>query len=124
MSPVLVIRIDRPLYFGNVGHCEEQVSRLVALSPHARRLVLDMRAVTDVDASGLRMLARLLDNIEERDLPVAFAALQAPLAGRLSRSDRIDACRSFATVEEAIEALEPECRDGEPEDFDRAGDWT
>ena len=101
-GPVLVIRIDRPLYFGNVGHAEDRVSRIVADHPEAEVLVLDMRAVTDVDATGLRMLTRLLDTIEERDLRVIFASLQRPVRAALDGQKHIDRCAHFDTVPEAV----------------------
>jgi SulP family sulfate permease len=101
-GPILVIRIDRPLYFGNVGHAEDRVSQIVADHPEAEVLVLDMRAVTDVDATGLRMLTRLLDNIEERDLRVIFASLQRPVRAALDGQKHIDRCAHFDTVPEAV----------------------
>ena len=101
-GPVLVVRIDRPLYFGNVGHAEEGVSRIVANHPDARFLVLDMRAVTEVDATGLRMLTRLLDNIEERDLTVLFASLQMPVRAALEGQKHVERCAHFDTVGEAV----------------------
>lgn len=100
-GPVLVVRIDRPLYFGNVGYAEEQVMRLVSDHPEARCLILDMRAVTEVDATGLRMLTRLLDNVEEKELDVAFAALQRPVKEALSDHKRVVSCPHFETVEDA-----------------------
>lgn len=103
-GPILVIRIDRPLYFGNVGHAEDRVSKIVSEHPEARVLVLDMRAVTEVDATGLRMLTRLLDGIEERNLTVAFASLQRPIRRALEGQKHIDRCAHFDTVGAAVRA--------------------
>ena len=97
-GPLLVIRIDRPLYFGNTGYAEERVSRIVADHPQARCLILDMRAVTDVDASGLRMLTRLLDDIEEKELEIVFASLQRPVREALSAQKHVERCDHFDTV--------------------------
>ncbi len=107
-APFLILRIDRPLYFGNVGHAEEQVLAHVAEHPSARCLILDMRAVTDVDATGLRMLKRLLDNIARADLDVVFASLQRPLAGTLAKQSKIYGCRHYDTVGAATAALASE----------------
>lgn len=105
-GPVLVLRIDRPLFFGNVGYAEEQVTRIVSEHPQARCLILDMRAVTDVDATGLRMLTRLLDNIEEKDLKVAFAAPQRPVQEALSDHEAVAQCAHYDTVEDANAELQ------------------
>lgn len=105
-GPVLVVRIDRPLYFGNVGHAEDEVSRIVADHPEAEYLVLDMRAVTDVDATGLRMLNRLLDNADEKKLRVAFAALTRPLEDALCHEKSIEECEHYETVSAAVAGIQ------------------
>lgn len=102
---VLIVRIDRPLYFGNTGYAEEQVGRIVAANPDAKCLIMDMRAVTDVDATGLRMLTRLLDGIEERNLMVVFASLQVPLREALSGQKHINRCEHYDTVGAAVADL-------------------
>lgn len=104
-GPFLILRIDRPLYFGNVGHAEEQVLARVAQHPSARCLILDMRAVTDVDATGMRMLNRLLDNVSKAELDVVFASLQSPLAETLADQRRLHGCRHYDTVGAATAAL-------------------
>ena len=106
-GPVVVVRIDRPLYFGNVGHAEEQVGRIVADHPDARCLILDMRAVTEVDATGLRMLTRMLDGMEERKLEIVFASLQLPMQKALADQKHVARCDHFDTVAAAMHA----CRD-------------
>ena len=103
---LLVIRIDRPLYFGNTGYVEEQVGRIVADHLSAECLVLDMRAVTDVDATGLRMLTRLLDGIEDMGMTVAFASLQRAVRQALSEQKHVDRCPHFDTVKAAESYLQ------------------
>ena len=111
-GPLFVIRIDRPLYFGNTGYTEEQVTRIVAENPEAECLVLDMRAATAVDATGLRMLTRPLDDIEEKNLEIFFAALQRPVAEALSGQRHVARCEHFDTVGAAAEIRSR--REGEP----------
>ncbi|PZX12981.1 SulP family sulfate permease [Palleronia aestuarii] len=102
---LLVVRIDRPLYFGNTGYAEEQVTRIVAEHPEAECLVLDMRAVTAVDATGLRMLTRLLDGIEEKNLEIYFASLQRPVAEALADQRHFARLEHFDTVGAAAAAF-------------------
>ena len=47
---------------------------------HVKWLVLDMRSVNSVDASGVAMLERLLDNLAAKHVRVALAAMHAPIA--------------------------------------------
>ena len=77
----------------------------MAKHPEARHLILDMRAVTEVDATGLRMLTHLLDNIEERDLNVVFASLQRPVTEALADQKHVAKCEHFDTVRDAVRAL-------------------
>ncbi|GFE64981.1 SulP family inorganic anion transporter [Litoreibacter roseus] len=112
--PVLVVRIDRSLYFGNVGHCEDQLSELLAKHPEAKGLLLDMRGVNAVDASGIRMLNRLLSSLKERDLVMGFAALHEPVHEALRKAGPGKTYPCYQTVEEGVEALTLECDGAQP----------
>ena len=101
--PVLVVRIDRSLYFGNSEYCEDRIVAMVAEYEGVKRLVLDMRAVNAVDASGAAMLLRLVQRMRDNDVIVHFAATHEPVAKKLrpyggQRSD------FHRTVADALEA--------------------
>ncbi len=104
--PVLIVRIDRSIYFGNAAYCEDAVLNFVSAHSEVRWLVLDMRSVNTIDASGMAMLERLLDNLQEKNVRVAFAAMHEPIAAALNASDRPRQARSFTTVEEAMHDIE------------------
>ncbi|MEM7710977.1 MAG: SulP family inorganic anion transporter, partial [Pseudomonadota bacterium] len=106
--PVLVVRIDRSIYFANVGYCEERIGQLVSEHDEANALLLDMRAVNDVDATGVRMLDRLLKTLADRGVTVGFAALHAPVAEQLESCAAAGPVQKFLTVEEGVEALTAE----------------
>ncbi|MEM7491058.1 MAG: STAS domain-containing protein, partial [Pseudomonadota bacterium] len=103
--PVLVVRIDRSLYFGNTGHCEEMIGQLVAKHRDVDALLFDMRAVNDIDATGVRMLDRLFENLSESDVTIGFASLHDPVAKHLASCNAAAAAPKFMTVEEGVAAL-------------------
>ena len=108
-TPVIVIRIDRSIYFGNVGHCETRILDILAQSKDAQCLVLDMRAVNEVDASGVRMINRLFNNLEEKDLKVGFAALHEPVKDAICSSAKARMAPHFTTVKEGLEEMRALC---------------
>lgn len=104
--PVLIVRIDRSIYFANAAYCEDKILNFVSAYDNVKWLVLDMRSVNSVDASGVAMLERLLDNLAAKHVRVALAAMHAPIADVLRQSDRPRQCRSFTSVELAMHDIE------------------
>ena len=100
------MRIDRSIYFANAAYCEDKILNFVSAYDNVKWLVLDMRSVNSVDASGVAMLERLLDNLAAKHVRVALAAMHAPIADVLRQSDRPRQCRSFTSVELAMHDIE------------------
>lgn len=101
--PVLVVRIDRSIYFGNSEYCEDRIVAHVAEYDGVEHLVLDMRAVNAVDASGAAMLLRLVQRMRDNNVIVHFAATHEPVASKIKpygghRSD------FHRTVSDALQA--------------------
>ena len=101
--PVLGIRIDRSIYFANAEYVEEQIFNLMNLHEDLECIVLDMRSVNGVDASGLAMLRRLVERLELADMTVHFAETHAPVLDKLRRLDP-EVCRFHRTVGEAVQS--------------------
>lgn len=101
--PVLVVRIDRSIYFGNASYCENRILEEVARHPEATCLILDMRAVNTIDASGIAMLERLLDNLDAKDLSINFAAIHEPIWEALQANGQARLRSFYRTVAEAVE---------------------
>ncbi|MBX7542109.1 SulP family inorganic anion transporter [Qipengyuania sphaerica] len=101
--PVLVVRIDRSIYFGNSEYCEDRIVKLVAEHEGVEKLVIDMRAVNAVDASGAAMLLRLVQRMRDQGIIVHFAGTHQPVAKSIKPygGERSDFHRS---VSDALEA--------------------
>lgn len=101
--PLMAVRIDRSIYFANAAYIEEAVFALIGQHLDTADLVLDMRAVNTVDASGAAMLERMTERLYFDGIAIHFAALHEPVRRRL---DRLPSRRvSFhMTVADAVEA--------------------
>jgi len=106
---VVVLRIDRSLFFANTDVFERHMLNLLAENDRITGLVLDMRAVNAVDGTAYRMIGRLLRRLNDRDVPLAFAETHRPVQVLLTaafRRDGIDYDGFYATCDDAVEALE------------------
>ncbi|MEO0501023.1 MAG: SulP family inorganic anion transporter, partial [Pseudomonadota bacterium] len=103
--PVLAVRIDRSLYFANAGHCEDRLLALLARHQDAKALLIDMKSVNDIDASGVAMLERLVDHLDEKDLIVAFAEVHEPVAEACRKSHALRPRKAHANATIGLAAL-------------------
>ena len=100
--PTLVVRIDRSLYFGNAAYCEEEIFKRLAEHEAIEKLVLDMRAVNDIDASGAAMLGRLTERLRGMGIDLHFAELHEPVRARLTALNS-NFCTFHRSVRQAVE---------------------
>ena len=100
--PVLIVRIDRSIYFGNAAYCEDEIFARIAQHDEVTCLVIDMRAVNGVDASGAAMLRRLTERLREMDIMVRFAEAHEPVRSALQSLDP-NICCFHRTVQHAME---------------------
>lgn len=87
---VLVVRFSGPLYFANASRLRRQVSQLVAESaPGLRRVVIDGRAMSHVDATAIEMLTELHARLDENGIELVMAGLRSPALDTFLRSDLV-----------------------------------
>jgi SulP family sulfate permease len=101
--PLLIMRIDRSLFFANAAYVEDEIFKLLGEHDEVTCLVLDMRAVNTVDASGAAMMERLTERLHREGIAVHFAALHEPVKQRLDRLDSRK-CEFHRTVSDAMNA--------------------
>jgi high affinity sulfate transporter 1 len=107
--PGLVLyRWDAPLFFANAARFRERVFRAVRrASPDARWVVVAAEPITDVDATAVRALSDLLDDLDARGVRFAFAELKGPVWDRLKTygiAERIGEGYRFPTLGTAVKA--------------------
>ena len=106
---VAVLRFAGTLFFANAGALRDRVLELVASRPDLRAVVVDMRAVSDVDITAVDVLTKLIERLDGSG--VSLMLVRAPgivrtelEAGGLG--DRLAADAPVAvSVAEAIEGL-------------------
>ncbi len=106
-SGLVIFRFDAPLFFANAQHFERRVAELLRRHDGTRWLVVAAEPMTDIDTTAAESLARLLDELEARDVRLVFAELKGPVKDRLRRYglyDRLGDDRMFPTLGTAVGA--------------------
>lgn len=62
---ISVFRFDMPLYFANAGYLEDRVLESIAKKPKLRYVIIDMEAITMVDATGEEVLQGLTRRLRD-----------------------------------------------------------
>ncbi|MBV7265874.1 SulP family inorganic anion transporter [Erythrobacter ani] len=102
-DPALVVRVDRSIFFANAAFIEDAVFSQLGKHEGIDCLVLDMRAVNAVDASGVAMLKRLVQRLYEGGIEVRLAAAHQPVKDSLATLNS-QQCSFHRTVKEALDA--------------------
>jgi high affinity sulfate transporter 1 len=106
---VLVVLFATPLWFANAVHFREEVERALAdAGPAVRLLVLDSVGMSDLDFTGTRALAQVLDRCERTHITFGLARTGDHVRRSLERSgllQRIGPDNLFPTVGAAVTAL-------------------
>ena len=97
---VVVLMLDGEFDLAAAPAVRERLA--AALAAGARAIVLDMAEVTFVDSSVLRELLRAESAQRENGVPLALAALRAPVARLLELTQTTGLLSVVPTVDEAL----------------------
>lgn len=84
---VLLFRIEAALYYFNVDHVLETVLRRIQTELGLRRVVCDLSNSPNVDVAGVRMLRRLHDELEGRQIEMRVVGAHSGIRDRLRLED-------------------------------------
>lgn len=84
---VLLFRIEAALYYFNVDHVLETVLQRVRSEPGLRRVVCDLSNTPNVDVAGVRMLRRLHDELEGRQIELRVVGAHSGIRDALRLED-------------------------------------
>jgi len=109
--PVLLLRVDAGLFFGNLEAVNARIEDELAAQPQARHLVLVLSAVNAVDTSALFGLLELNGTLARRGVTLHLAEVKGPVMDRLRGSALLQALsgKVFLSTANAWDAL---ARDG------------
>jgi anti-anti-sigma regulatory factor len=107
-AQILVLELQGVLFFGSAETLSEDIERVA--SSGTRTIILDLRRVTEIDATGAATLRDIALSLARKDRRLALAlAENDELAARLAGGGVIDAVgaeRVFADVDRALEWAE------------------
>ena len=104
---VVVFRWEAPLIFANSGLFRRQLRSLVG-EKHARWVVLECEAVTDIDVTAAAMLEELDRQLNEQGVHLAFVELRSRLQDLVLRYglfETLDRDHFYPSVEAALAAI-------------------
>lgn len=105
---ILLVRVDENLYFANVGHVQDMITRELQRRPGIKHLVLVMSGVGFVDSSALKVLQVAVDTLRESGVTIHLADVKGPVLDRLRRTrifEQIAPGQLFPTPQMAVTAL-------------------
>ena len=105
---VLAVLFATPIWYANAVHFREEVAAAVAEQGPTQVLVLDTLGMSDIDFTGSRELARVLDACDRAHIRFGIARAGDHLRESLRRSGleaRIGADHFYTTVDEAVTSL-------------------
>lgn len=86
-SPVLIYRVDAPLFFGNVGRVTDHVRALAAgCGPELRYLIFDAESIFYLDATAAEALAQLTADLQQAGCRILLARTRQPVLTLLRRN--------------------------------------
>ncbi|MBX2811487.1 MAG: sulfate permease [Myxococcales bacterium] len=84
---VLILRLDAQLYFGNVSFFRERLAQLeVESTEPLRAVVIDAKAINQLDSSAEDLLRELFESYKRRQIRFVLAGLIGPVRDVLGRS--------------------------------------
>jgi SulP family sulfate permease len=107
-AAVVSIHFDGRLYFANVPYFEDAVLEAASSHPGARAILVDGRAINEIDASGEEMLRNLHQRLLENDTRMVFAELKPQVIGVMRATglyDLIGDAAFFPSEEDALGKL-------------------
>jgi len=82
---VLVIRIDRSIYFANVGFIEASINKTIKDKIEIKTIILDFSAVNDIDGAAIFVLDEMIDAYYKCGIKVMLANVKTPLKITLNK---------------------------------------
>jgi SulP family sulfate permease len=86
----LVLKIDAPIFFVNANNIEQQLINILADNPGVRRVIIDVRGVTNMDLSGEKLFWDLLRTLMLRECDLALVGITKPVEKLMKASGFYD----------------------------------
>jgi SulP family sulfate permease len=108
---VLMLRIDAPLFYANVGLLKSTLKELEGDDATLKHVVLDAKGIGDVDASAMGAIEEIIEGYEDRGIQLWIAGMHGPVKDALARAhlvERVGEDHFVFRVHHAITAIGPQ----------------
>ena len=112
---IAAIRVDANFIFANADYIETQLHRIVSGQPATHHVVLVCSAINVIDVSGVEMLVRLNDTLNQQGIRLHLSDVKSSVLEQLQRSRLLGELsgRLFFSTADAMTTLESEAAAGE-----------
>ena len=104
---ILVLRYDAQLYFANIGHFSETITKEVEVKGEQLKLVvLNCESINYIDATALQGVRELLQDLHKKEIKVYFSSVIGPVRDYLRKTGFIEALGEesfFLDIQPAID---------------------
>ncbi len=114
---LVVYRFGTSLYYANTSRLLDDVSALTGKGSPIRWIILDGAAIGDVDYTAAAVLARIIQQLQERHTRVGISSFLVPVRGQLARygiTTALDPDAYYDTPGEALEAFQATAQPDRP----------
>src|SRR5690606_1256596 len=80
---LLLVRVDRSLFFANIHYVDDYVAQQVAEQPDIKHLVLVCSAVNTIDYSAIEALEQLAHSLRSAGITLHLSDVKGPVMDRL-----------------------------------------
>lgn len=104
---IAALRIDGNIYFANAHNIETRLHQVIRRRPATDHVVLVCSAVSIIDVSGIEMLMRLNDNLNEQGIKLHLSVVKGRVLARLKDSPLLEKLTGhvYFTTDEAMNKL-------------------
>ena len=104
---IVAVRVDENLYFANANQVENKLLKVVQRQPQTKHLLLVCSAINMIDISGLEMLYRVNQSLQEMDIKLHLSEVKGPVMDQLQATDFINSLTGgvFFTTDQAMRGL-------------------
>ena len=103
----LVALFDNDIFFANAGVFRREVHQLIATQPATKHFVMDAVAISDIDFTGMTILAQVVDDIAKDGVSFTLARVNDTVRASLQKSSdaAVRGLAIYESVDDAVNAV-------------------
>jgi len=105
---ILIIRFDAQLYFANTTYFRTYIDKAIARKPNTKHLILDFKAINNLDSTAVHALHDLLLEYQENGIQIHFVEVKGPVRDIMKRNHLFELAgpeKFYVTIDDAIHQI-------------------